>query len=46
MKNHQKETFQKVENHSYQEYFLQDFEVCSRVSFFNLNRRDNERASE
>ena len=41
MKNHRKKTL-KVGNNFYREYFLQHFEGFSRVSFFHLNKWDNE----
>ena len=41
MKNHQKGVSLKDGNNFYQEYFLQQFEGCSRVSFFHLNNWDN-----
>ena len=43
MKNHRKGVSLKVGNNFYQEYLLQHFKGCSRVSFFHLNNWDNGR---
>ena len=46
MKNHVKEASVKFKRHFYQEYFLQHFKFCSKVSFFHPNNRINEGDSE
>ena len=45
MKNHRKGISLKVGNNFDKEFFLQDVEGCSRVSFFHLNNWNNEKGS-